>query len=409
METSMGMNNWKSKFAVIWTGQLFSILSSYIAQFSVVLWIGMETGSATALAYAAIAGLLPQILLGPFAGVFIDRWSRKWTMIGADLFVAFCSAVIAVCFYLNVVEMWSLYILLMFRSVGSAFHAPAMKSAIPLLAPQSALVRVAGINEIIQSISMICGPILGAVFLLNFGMSAVMLLDVLGALIASTSLLFVSIPSVVKGSKSTKSVLYDMKEGALVIWRNRGMRWLMLSEVAVNFFVMPIVAVMPLMTLQYFKGSAYQVSLVEGVYGIGLLIGGVLLSIWSPKIRKSTLIICGLFGLGIVLAVCGVLPSTYFTVFVVLTIFQGLAVPLFTGPFTVLIQTQFASEYLGRVFALFGSVSQLPAMIGLLFAGFIADDIGVEKLFLFGGLVLAIIGIGLIFIPSVQQLEQKAL
>lgn len=77
MDTAETNNNWKRKFIIIWTGQLFSILSSSIAQFAMVLWIGMETGSAEVLAYATIAGLLPQIVLGPVAGVFVDRWNRK--------------------------------------------------------------------------------------------------------------------------------------------------------------------------------------------------------------------------------------------------------------------------------------------------------------------------------------------
>ncbi|MBB2950921.1 MULTISPECIES: MFS transporter [Sphingobacterium] len=407
MEANVEINNWKNKFGIIWTGQLFSILSSSIAQFSMVLWIGIETESAEALAYAAIAGLLPQILLGPFAGVFIDRWNRKWTMIGADFFVAICSAIIALFFYLDIVELWSIYILLMLRSVGSAFHAPAMKSIIPVMAPKSKLVRIAGINEIIQSISIICGPMLGAVCLLTFGMSTVMLLDVAGAIIACTSLLFVSIPHVTDIGKSAKSILQDMKGGATAILRNKGMSWLMASEVVVNFFVMPIVAVMPLMTLHYFHGSAYQVSLIEGLYGIGLLVGGVILSVWNPKLKKVTLIIFGFSGLGLVLALCGALPSSFFITYAVLTIGQGLAVPLFTGPFTVLIQTQFESVYLGRVFALYGSLSQFPAIIGLLFAGFIADEIGVEKLFLFGGIIVMLTGVSLFFIPAVQQVEHQ--
>ena len=83
------MNNWKKKFIIIWSGQLFSILSSSIAQFSIVLWISLKTGSAEVLSFAMIAALLPQALLGAFAGVYVDRWNRKWTMIGADSFVAF--------------------------------------------------------------------------------------------------------------------------------------------------------------------------------------------------------------------------------------------------------------------------------------------------------------------------------
>ena len=66
------MNNWKKKFIIIWSGQLFSILSSSIAQFAIVLWISLETGSAEVLSFATIAALLPQVVLGPFAGVFVD-------------------------------------------------------------------------------------------------------------------------------------------------------------------------------------------------------------------------------------------------------------------------------------------------------------------------------------------------
>lgn len=117
----------EKKFAVIWSGQLFSILSSAIVQFAIVLWLSFETKSAEVLSFAMIAALLPQTLIGPFVGVFVDRWSRKRTMILADSFVAFCSAVLALLFYLDCVEIWHIYALLAFRSVGSAFHNPAME------------------------------------------------------------------------------------------------------------------------------------------------------------------------------------------------------------------------------------------------------------------------------------------
>jgi len=67
------MENWKKVFAIIWTGQFVSILSSILVNFAVILWISMEMGSAEMLAWAAIAAILPQALLGPFTGVFIDR------------------------------------------------------------------------------------------------------------------------------------------------------------------------------------------------------------------------------------------------------------------------------------------------------------------------------------------------
>ena len=103
------MNNWKKKFIIIWSGQLFSILSSSIAQFAIVLWISLETGSAEVLSFATIAALLPQVVLGPFAGVFVDRWSRKWTMILADSFVALCSGIIVSGRYRNLADLSAAY------------------------------------------------------------------------------------------------------------------------------------------------------------------------------------------------------------------------------------------------------------------------------------------------------------
>ena len=71
------MDNWKRVFAIIWTGQFLSILTSSIVNFAIVLWLSLETGSAEVLAFATMAALLPQSVLGLFTGIFIDRWKRK--------------------------------------------------------------------------------------------------------------------------------------------------------------------------------------------------------------------------------------------------------------------------------------------------------------------------------------------
>lgn len=402
------MNNWKKKFIIIWTGQLFSILSSSIVQFSIVLWISLKTESAEVLSYATIAALLPQAVLGPFAGVFVDRWNRKWTMIGADSFVALCSGVIALLFYLDVIEIWQIYLLLMLRSIGGAFHAPAMKSSVPLLAPEKELTRIASINQAIQSICNIGGPALGAILLLAFDMSIVMLLDVAGAIIACTTLLFVYIPNPERLNATAKNVLYDMREGFNVIIRKKGIKWVMVTEVLVTFFVMPLVALMPLMTLNNFDGTAYQVSIIETVFGIGMLVGGAWLGFWNPKIRKILLIVSSYSVLGVALALCGVLPADGFIIFAILTVIQGIAVPFFSGPFTSLIQTQFEPAYLGRVFSLFDSISLIPSIVGLFVTGIVADSLGIANIFVYCGIAILLTAILMLCIPAVRNLERRS-
>ena len=389
------MNNWKKKFIIIWSGQLFSILSSSIAQFAIVLWISLETGSAEVLSFATIAALLPQVILGPFAGVFVDRWSRKWTMILADSFVALCSGVIALLFYLDIIEIWQIYLLLMLRSMGSAFHAPAMKSSIPLLAPEKELTRIASVNQAIQAVCNICGPVLGAALIVATDMSIVMLLDVAGAIIACTALLFVFIPNPEKTETDTAdNVLRDMKAGFNVISRNRGLSWVMVIEVLITFFVMPIVA-------------AYQVSLIELLFGLGMLLGGILLGIWNPRVRKVVMMNVSYVIIGISIFISGILPPSAFIAYAIFSVVQGLAIPFNSGPFTALLQTKIEASFLGRVFSLFDSISLLPSILGLMATGFIADAIGVANVFAICGIAIVLTGTLAFFIPSIMNLERE--
>lgn len=325
------MDSWKKKFAVIWSGQLFSILSSAIVQFAIVLWLSFETKSAEVLSFAMIAALLPQTLIGPFVGVFVDRWSRKRTMILADTFVAFCSAVLALLFYLDCVEIWHIYVLLAFRSVGSAFHNPAMEASVPLLAPESELLRVSGINQVIYSICNIAGPALGAVFMTSFDMTYVLMFDVAGALIACTSLLFVVIPNPEKKAEDEdRHVLREMKEGFNVVYRQPGLKWMMMLSIIVTFFLMPVATLFPLMTLNHFNGNAFEMSLVEVIWGVGMLLGGGILSVWKFKGRKTILINASYVVLGLTFLFSGVLPHSGFIYFVILTAIAGVSAPFFT-------------------------------------------------------------------------------
>ncbi|MBN2661664.1 MAG: MFS transporter [Tannerellaceae bacterium] len=403
------MESWKKKFAVIWSGQLFSILSSAIVQFAIVLWLSFETKSAEVLSFAMIAALLPQTLIGPFVGVFVDRWSRKRTMILADSFVAFCSAVLALLFYLDSVEIWHIYALLAFRSVGSAFHNPAMEASVPLLAPESELLRVSGINQVIYSICNIAGPALGAVFMTSFDMTYVLMFDVVGAIIACGSLLFVFIPNPEKKSEETeRDVLREMREGFNVVYEKIGLRRMMMISITVTFFLMPVATLFPLMTLNHFNGNAFQMSLVEVIWGVGMLVGGAILSIWKFKVRKTTLINASYVVLGLTFLFSGVLPESGFVYFVILTALAGVSAPFFHGPFTSLLQIYIHPSYLGRVFSLLGSVSMLPSMVGLAATGYIADTIGVANSFIISGAVITVAGIYSFFIKTIRSLEQES-
>jgi DHA3 family macrolide efflux protein-like MFS transporter len=401
------MMNWKKTFAIIWTGQLFSLLSSTIVSFAVILWLSLETGSAEVLALAAIFALLPQSILGLFSGVFIDRWSRKKIMILADIFIALCTLILALIFYLGEATTWQIYLLLSLRSAGTAFHTPAMQAAVPTLAPESQLMRIAGINQSIQSVCNIAGPALAALFISVMDMAWVLMLDVAGALIACGSLALITIPNPAKSNPEAKTgILFEMKEGFRAISSNPGIVWLFVFSILATFFIMPISVLFPLMTLNHFSGNAYQMSFVEVAWGVGMLLGGAFLGIQKLKIRNIILLNLMFLVLGGSFLFSGMLPSTGFAGFMVFTFIGGISGAIYFSSFTVILQTQIDSGLLGRVFSVYMSLAILPSMLGLLGTGSIADSIGVTNAFIIGGLVISMIGIISFLTPAVMKLEK---
>src|SRR5512139_2853480 len=89
---------WAGRFFTIWTGQAFSLFGSSLVQFALVWWLTQKTGSATVLATSTMAALLPQIILGPFAGALVDRWNRRIIMVVADASIALATLLLVYLF-----------------------------------------------------------------------------------------------------------------------------------------------------------------------------------------------------------------------------------------------------------------------------------------------------------------------
>ena len=402
------MDNWKRVFAIIWTGQFLSILTSSIVNFAIVLWLSLETGSAEVLAFATMAALLPQSVLGLFTGIFIDRWKRKRVMIMADSFIAFCTFILAVLFYFDLAKISHIYVLLALRSVGSAFHMPAMQASVPLLAPKSELMRIAGINQVIQSVCNIAGPALAGLFITMMKMTNILLLDVAGAAFACLSLCFVFIPDPSHEERNSELHLWrEAKEAIMEVRNQYGLSWLFLLSILATFVIMPVSVLFPLMTLNHFAGNAFQVSLVEVSWGGGALLAGALLGLKKYRWNEILLINGMYIALGLTFLFSGLLPVSGFIWFAVLTALGGVCGSLYFATFTTVIQSRIDPGVMGRVFSFYMSFSMLPSMIGLLSTGFLADSIGLGNTFIISGGFLCLIGIISFFIPSLISLKES--
>lgn len=384
---------WKKTFALIFSGQIFSILTSSMVQFSIIWHLTETTGSAAVLMIAGLAGFLPQALLGPFIGVWLDRWNRKLTMMISDSVIAFSSLVLGAYFLWGEPSLWVVYAILLLRSTASSFHAPSFQAAIPLIAPEKQLTRVAGWHQMVFSASTVLGPALGIAVYSATSLGTVLLLDVVGALIANLMLLMVRInqpkPEAVQAPSFRKEFVLGWKTFICV----KSVVTITIAMAVFSIVFMPLAMLFPLMTLSHFGRGGFSASLIEAVFGIGMIVGGALLSVLASKWRDTTYMSLSLAAIGLTCILSGVVGSHAFLAFVVLSFLMGAAAPLFNGPYMAMIQKSYEPEKLGRVLSFVTSIGLLASPIGLAAAGPVVDRFGVQVWFFWSGIVVALLGV----------------
>ena len=400
-------NLWKKDYFTILIGQGFSLISSGILQMSIIFYLTAETGSAMVLSIATLIGFLPQALIGPFAGVFVDRHSRKKVMIGADLVIAAAGGVLAIVTLYMDLPIWVIMGVLFVRSMGTAFHSPALNAATPLLVPEDQLTKCAGYSQTIQAIGSIISPAAAAFLYTVWNLNHIVLLDIVGAAIACISVAIIAIPNPLPSSIE-ENVMQEMKAGYMVLKENKGLFALLWIGALYMFFYMPISALYPLMSMGYFGGTPTHASIAEIAFAIGMLVGGVILSVWGGFKNRTFTIGASVLMMGIGVAISGILPSNAFIAFAICCMVMGVSAP-FYGVQNALFQEKIKPEYLGRVFSLLGSVMSFAMPLGLLCSGLFAEQIGVEKWFLISGIGIITISFLVFILPVVQSLDNRTI
>ncbi len=407
-------SKWQFRFFTIWTGQQFSIIGSMVAQFALVWWLTKTTGSATILATATLVAMLPGVLFGPFAGAVVDRGNRRKIMIVADGLVALAAALLAYLFWSGRMQVWHVYIIMLARSIGGMFHWPAMHASTSLMVPKEQLSRVAGINQTMRGILDIVSPPLGALLLSLMPLHGIMALDVVTAAIAIAPLFFVAIPqperralAIATGGKP--SLWQDVREGLRYVSSWPGLLLLLTMATLLNFLLNPAFTLMPLLVSKYFGGEALQLGWMHSGWGLGIVLGGLTLSVWGGFRRRIVTSLIGVIGMGLGTLAIGLTPATLFVVALVGISVAGFMNPIANGPLHAIFQAATAPEMQGRVFTLIGSLAAAMSPLGMAIAGPVADAIGVRAWFIMGGLACILMGAGALFVPAIMHLEENGM
>lgn len=401
---------WKLRFFPIWTAQLFSLLGSHLVGFALVWWLTKTTGSATVLATASLVGLIPQVVLGPIAGTFVDRWNRRLTMILADGTIALATLGIALLFWLGGVTIWHIYLLMFIRSVAGGFHYPAMAASTSLMVPQKHLARIQGLNSMVGGGMNIISAPLGALLIEALPMQGVLGIDVITALIAISPLFFVHVPQPVRnGSTSSAKPTFwqDFKAGFRVIVGWNGLLWIALMAVIINFLLTPAFSLLPILVTRHFSGGALQLAWTNSMFGIGVIAGGLLLGVWGGFKTRMHTSLTGILGMAVGVTIVGLAPANGYYLALVGLFLCSFFNPIANGPLLATVQAVVPPDMQGRVFTLIGSAASLMSPVGLMIAGPLADVMGVQTWFIVGAVAMFILGGGAFFVPAITQFEHS--
>jgi DHA3 family macrolide efflux protein-like MFS transporter len=353
------------------------------------------TGSGTTVMAFTVAIMLPMFFIAPFGGVWADNFNRKNLINLADGFIAAVTLVIAIAFFLGLENIWFLLICSVARALGQGVQMPAVSSLIPQIVPQEHLLRVNGINTMIQSISMLGTPALAGVFYTFFPIQTILLFDV-GTASASILILifFVKVTNPrgeAHAAEERKPMLDDLKDGLVYIWDHLFLKRFFIIVACFTFLLAPPALLTPLQVIRNFGDDVWRLSVIEIAFSVGMAVGGLLITAWGGFKNKTFMIavsflICGLMGVGLGLTKHFVLYSIFMAII-------GVAAATSNTPALTILQQKVDPLYMGRVFSVMTMITSVVMPLGTAVFGPLADKISLDLIIIITSASIAVLGV----------------
>jgi MFS family permease len=361
-------------FALLWWGGLISYIGDWVLFVTLPLYVYTLTDSVLAMGAGFLVGRLPSILLGSVAGVFVDRWDRKWTLVVSSLLLA--PLLLLLLFFRSPEQVWVVYLVVLISNVIRQFSTPAEDSLLPQLVGEEHLIVANALNSLNNNLARLIGPAVGGMVFAALGFSTAILLDVGSFVIASVLIALIVAPASV-----TRVQRVEPAEGVdaagTSVWREwvDGLRVLRANRIVSSLFIIlgismlaeGILSVLIIVFVQAaLRGGSVELGWLLTAQAVGGLLGGLLIGRIGKLVRPWQLVSMGFVLLGVI----------DFVIFNVPVLAVGLALMALVGlPATglqagamTLFQTTVANEYRGRVLGAFGTTSSLLLIVGIIIA-----------------------------------------
>ena len=388
----------------IWYAQIVSLLGDFLALFAVISVVSFKlNGTPAEVTGVQIAYMLPLAVLGPLAGVFVDRWPLKPTLVASDLI----RAGLVVLLVLST-SLWQIYLTLVALSCVSSFFAPAQSVTIRSHVPHEGLLSANALMQIAMMGIRIIGPAAAGALVAAFGARLCYAVDGV-SFVASAALIgsvaIVRPPSPATSAQSANSrirqIWIDMVEGVRFIVHHAALSFVVMAMAAGLFTIGCFGPLIAIFVRESLHASAGMFGFISATIGVGLMAGTQALRALAHRLSNEAMVLSGLVGIGVGVFLLGALPyvaATFLATFTIGFAFAGIIVPAQT-----LMQQETPPALMGRISSTVMSVVFFAQVLGLVVSGVLGQAIGVRAVFfLCAALAAALAAAGHFFLAAAK-------
>ncbi len=381
---------WKRNAGFYIAGQFLSMFGSMLVSHAVTFHITLDKQSGALIALFTCAAMLPMVFISPFAGVWADRYNRKYLVNIADAAIALVTLGVALAYRAGHQSVWLLFATVVARSVGMGIQQPAGSALIPQIVPPEHLTRFNGIQSTAQSLTMFAAPMAAGALLYYMPIETVFFIDVATAAVGIATVFFcVRVPPLERaGGQAPGAGTYyrEMAEGFRFVGERRWLRTMLVSCAAFGILASPAAMLTPLQVARTFGNDEWRLAAIEIAFSAGMMAGGILISAWGGFKNKAGTMVLAWFAFGVTTLLFGVIPN--FWLYTAVMVLCGCSMPVYNTPAMTLMQQNIPPQYMGRVFSVLMIINGLAMPLGMALFGPLGDAVRIELLLMITGLLL---------------------
>jgi MFS family permease len=359
------------EFRLIWYGQIFSSMATWMDQVARGWLIYELTDSAFQLGLVRGIQAIPILLLSPLAGSTADRYSRKMQVLVAQLVDGLLYGVIALLIFTGQIQPWHVYVTAFGMSIVWTFQQPSRAAMVGDAVPVNQLTNAVGLNSIVFNVARSAGPALAGFLIALFGTAGSYTAQAIFYLLATvwTIQLRSDRPSPRShGARADKESLgQSIIEGWKFSWRNEAVRASLLIVVSASLFIIPFMTLLPVFARDVLKVGATGQGLLLSAMGVGALCSSILLASFGDRWPRITLMLGGVTLYGFIIVAFAASP--WFELSLALMGIVGIVHVTSHALAQTVIQTYSPSDFRGRTMAIFHMTHVVLLAGGILIGG----------------------------------------